>query len=93
MITVAMAIPQRIASEDFLISMPSRDAIRAPVHAPVPGRGIPTNNTSPQNSYLLDLFTSSHRPVFQFFDQSPEAFYFFHPLEDLLDKQQDKRNG
>ena len=39
--------------EDFLISTSRREAISAPVQAPVPGRGIPTNSKSPRNSYLL----------------------------------------
>ena len=33
-------MPQKIAREDFLISISRRDAIRDPVHAPVPGSGI-----------------------------------------------------
>ena len=53
MITVAIIIPVRIASEDFLISISSKEAIREPVHAPVPGSGIPTNSVSPQNSYFF----------------------------------------
>lgn len=57
-ITDARKIPRRIARDDFLISISRSDAISAPVHAPVPGSGIPTNNTSPQNSYfsILSLF-------------------------------------
>ena len=39
--------------EDFLISTSRREAISAPVQAPVPGRGIPTNSKSPRNSYFL----------------------------------------
>ena len=51
--TVAIIMPQKIAREDFLISISRRDAIRDPVHAPVPGSGIPTNSISPQNSYFF----------------------------------------
>ena len=40
------------AGNAFLNFIPRSAAIRDPVHAPVPGRGIPTNNTSPQNSYF-----------------------------------------
>ena len=53
MITDAMHTPTTIAAKAFFQSMPRRDATRAPVHAPVPGSGIPTKSTSPQNSYLL----------------------------------------
>ena len=51
--TVAIIMPQKIAREDFLISISRRDAIRDPFHAPVPGSGIPTNSISPQNSYSV----------------------------------------
>ena len=53
MITDAMHTPTTIAPKAFFQSMPRRDATRAPVQAPVPGSGIPTKSTSPQNSYLL----------------------------------------
>lgn len=92
MITVAIIIPVRIASEDFLISISSKEAIREPVHAPVPGSGIPTNSVSPQNSYFLpDHFFPL--PVFQFLDQSPENLCLFHHLENLSDEKQNKGNG
>ena len=50
MITDAMHTPTTIAPKAFFQSMPRRDATRAPVQAPVPGSGIPTKSTSPQNS-------------------------------------------
>ena len=36
---LAIKSPHRIAMEDFLISTSRREAISAPVQAPVPGRG------------------------------------------------------
>ena len=41
-----------IAGNALRKRMPRRDAISAPVHAPVPGSGTPTNSARPQNSYL-----------------------------------------
>lgn len=54
----ASIIPINIASADFFMSILKTDDTRAPVQAPVPGRGMPTNNTNPQKPYLsiLDLF-------------------------------------
>ena len=51
-ITVAMQIPMMTAGNAFLNFTPRSAAMSEPVHAPVPGSGIPTNNTSPQNSYF-----------------------------------------
>ena len=45
-----MHIPQIMATIAFLNFMPSRAAKSAPVHAPVPGSGMPTKIISPQNS-------------------------------------------
>ena len=43
-----MITPISIAKNDFFLSISSTDAINDPVHAPVPGSGIPTNNTNPK---------------------------------------------
>lgn len=75
MITVAMMIPQRIAREDFLISISSRDAIRDPVHAPVPGNGIHEQHQT-QKLIFLHLITFSHCTVFHFYDQTAEKLCF-----------------
>ena len=66
MITDAMHTPTTIAPKAFFQSMPRRDATRAPVQAPVPGSGIPTKSTSPQNSYLLirSLLLIAFSPAF-----------------------------
>ena len=50
MMTVAMAMPIRIDRKAFQNRIWRREAIRAPVQAPVPGRGMPTKIASPQNS-------------------------------------------
>ena len=52
MITDASNTPQMIAGNALRNFTPTREAISAPVHAPVPGSGIPTNSKSPQNSYF-----------------------------------------
>nr|AIF26451.1 hypothetical protein [uncultured bacterium fosmid pJB23D10] len=49
-IIVAITIPTSSAAIAFLISISSKAAMSEPIHAPVPGIGIPTNNTSPRNS-------------------------------------------
>ena len=68
--------------EDFLISTSRREAISAPVQAPVPRkRGFPTNSKSPRNSYLLNLVTLSHSSVFQLCDQTSERLCFFIHLK------------
>ena len=45
-----MNTPIKIAMDAFLISNSKRDAIKAPVQAPVPGKGIPTNRIKKINS-------------------------------------------
>ena len=52
MMTVAITMPRSTAGNAFLNLTPRREAIREPVQAPVPGSGIPTKSTSPQNSYF-----------------------------------------
>ena len=76
MITVAIIRPQKIAIEDFLISTSRRDAISEPVHAPVPGSGIPTNSKSPRNSYLL-IWSLLPIARFSIFIISPPKIYVF----------------
>ena len=41
--------------------MSNTEATKLPVHAPVPGRGIPTNSVNPQKPYfsILGLFFSA----------------------------------
>ena len=80
-ITVAKRIPKKIASEDFLMSTFNKDAIKAPVHAPVPGSGIPTNNNNPRNSNFLivSLFPIA---LFSSFSTRPrKSFVFFINLK------------
>ena len=50
-----------MASKAFFLSISSIPATIAPVHAPVPGSGMPTNKTSPQKPYfsIEDLFLST----------------------------------
>ena len=45
----ASSTPPMQASTLFLKPISSREAARVPVHAPVPGRGIPTNSKRAQN--------------------------------------------
>ena len=52
MIVVASKSPKKIAGTAFFSFTSSRQAIKAPVQAPVPGRGIPTKSTRPKNSYF-----------------------------------------
>ena len=79
--TLAIKSPHRIAMEDFLISTSRRDAIKAPVQAPVPGRGIPTNNSSPRNSYFL-LWARFHMARSSSFRIKPlYVFVFFIHLK------------
>ena len=51
-IIVAITNPHAIAIIALENFISNNDAIRDPVHAPVPGRGIPTNNSNPINSYF-----------------------------------------
>ena len=53
---LAIITPSIIASIAFFLFIPKTDAINAPVHAPVPGRGIPTNIINAINS----LFEVEH---------------------------------
>ena len=40
----AKTTPHIIAKTDFLKSRSKKEAAKVPVHAPVPGKGIPTKN-------------------------------------------------
>lgn len=51
-IILAITTPIKAAKKDFFLSISKTEAIKHPVHAPVPGNGIPTNNTKPQNPYF-----------------------------------------
>ena len=55
-ITLAINIPKSAAKKDFFLSISNTAAIKHPVQAPVPGSGIPTNSTNPQNPYFSILF-------------------------------------
>ena len=76
MITDAMHTPTTIAPKAFFQSMPRRDATRAPVQAPVPGSGIPTKSTSPQNSYCW-IFSLLPIARFSSFSISPRKHFIF----------------
>lgn len=52
MMTSASNIPKNIARLAFFISIWNTEATREPVQAPVPGKGMPTKSTKPQNPYL-----------------------------------------
>ena len=47
-IILAIIIPHSTQKNDFFLSISSNDAIRHPVHAPVPGNGTPTNRNNPR---------------------------------------------
>ena len=49
---LAKNTPSKTARKVFFLSISKTDAIRDPVHAPVPGSGIPTNNTTPKYPYF-----------------------------------------
>lgn len=53
MITVAIIIPVRIASEDFLISISSKEAIREPVHALFREVEFPQTASAPRTHIFL----------------------------------------
>ena len=61
MITVAMIIPMSMAPMALPNFMWRRAATREPVHAPVPGSGMPTKRTRPQNPNfsICPLFLSA----------------------------------
>ena len=82
--TVAIIMPQKIAREDFLISISRRDAISDPVHAPVPGSGIPTNSISPQNSYFFTWSLFLIALSSNFITSPRKSFVFFKTLKICL---------
>ena len=51
-ISPAPTTPQKIDAIAFALFISKRDATSAPVHAPVPGRGIATKMKSPQAAYF-----------------------------------------
>ena len=54
-ITAQSASPISMARLAFFMSMYKSDASKAPVHAPVPGSGTPTNKIKPINKFLSTL--------------------------------------
>ena len=44
----AIKTPNIAAIADFFLFIPNNDAKKHPVQAPVPGKGIPTNNNNPK---------------------------------------------
>ena len=52
MMAEASSTPTMMARKDFFRGMCRRPATREPVHAPVPGSGMPTKSTRPQKSYF-----------------------------------------
>ena len=50
MMIVAMPIPNTSGGMALFMLMFSIEAIKAPVHTPVPGKGMPTKISNPQNS-------------------------------------------
>ncbi len=79
MIVVASSRPMITAQKAFFLSTFSRQAMSEPVQAPVPGSGMPTKSTSPQNSAFLifslfpidraSIFSTSGRKSFVVFSQ------------------------
>ena len=57
-IAAAISIPRNISRTAFLGGIPKTKAIVAPVHAPVTGRGIPTNVASAKPEYFSKHNTS-----------------------------------
>ena len=51
-IILAIKIPIIVAIKAFFLFISNTEAIKHPVHAPVPGNGIPTKSTRPQNPYF-----------------------------------------
>ena len=79
MMTVAISTPRRIGTIAFFQSISRIVAIKDPVHAPVPGRGIPTNSKSPQNSpyFIPTLF---FWPLLSIHSAMPcRGVFFIHP--------------
>ena len=71
MITVARQMPAKTAGNAFLNLISSKEAIKDPVQAPVPGNGMPTKRSRPINSYffIVSLFPidfCSSRSIFGF---------------------------
>ena len=81
-----MQSPSKIAGTDFFKSTSNKEATKEPVHAPVPGSGIPTNKTSPQNSYrfIWSLFPIALLSSFSISGQN--NFVFFNHLKICLMK-------
>ena len=52
MITPAISTPAAITGSECLILISNKSAMRAPVQAPVPGNGMPTNNNKPHKRYF-----------------------------------------
>ena len=56
---VANNTPRKIARDAFFISNSNREAMSAPVHAPVPGSGIPTKARRKANSRIFKQKSNS----------------------------------
>ncbi len=92
----ASSTPPMQASTLFLKPISSREAARVPVHAPVPGRGIPTNSkeprTSPGTGLRLKLLAAP-LTLFQTEGEEPsDDRLILAPKKDLPGEEIDKRH-
>ena len=86
MMTPARRTPSMTATTVDLKSMSRILAARVPVHAPVPGRGIPTNNKSATKS-PLPAFSVSFLPPFSPFSRQNVKnlpIYFSHTFYSFI---------
>ena len=92
----ASSTPPMQASTLFLKPISSREAARVPVHAPVPGRGIPTNSKRAQNkprpAFRLKLLAAP-LTLFQTEGEEPsDDRLILAPKKDLPGEEIDKRH-
>lgn len=67
----AMMTPAKIEGREYFIRILRSAAARAPVHAPVPGSGIPTKSIRPNEAYFITFtvfffpFSSTHSAILE----------------------------
>ncbi len=57
-IVPAIKTPIMFALENFFLGNPSKNAAKAPVYTPEPGKGIPINIVRPKAPYFFTYFSA-----------------------------------
>ena len=93
MIIAARIIPSKIDNRASLYLNCRIEATRLPLHAPVPGRGIPTNNVNAKKPYFLYFSDFTCNFSSYLVKNEPKVFVFFNQWIILVPNNNRKGTG